>query len=86
MCYILWKFIRFFISGDSTLQSGDDKIRLNTWKYKWVGTNQQRDCGIEIQSTVDEDSGVWSYVHEGGQLNVNVTLLGTKLKRILITY
>ena len=66
------------ISGDSTLQSGDGTDRLNSWKYKWVGTNPQRDCGIHIQSTVDEDSGVWSYVHDGNSLNVNVTLLGSK--------
>ena len=59
------------------MKSGDDKIRLNTWKYRWIGQNHQRDCGIEIQSAIDEDSGIWAYIHyPGGQLNVNITLLG----------
>ena len=68
-----------YISGDTTLQNGDGKIRKNSWRYRWIGTNDQRDCGIQIESTVDEDSGVWSYIHDGDPLNVNVTLLGTKL-------
>merc|ERR1719323_1583960 len=42
--------------GDTTLKNGDGKIRKNSWRYRWIGTNDQRDCGIQIESTVDEDS------------------------------
>ena len=65
--------------GDSDWKEADETAtRPNTWKYKWVGTNRQ--CGIEVQSSVDEDSGTW-IVRYPAVLNsetdsVNVTIIG----------
>ena len=65
--------------GDSDWkEAANTATRPDTWKYKWVGTTRQ--CGIEVQSSVDEDSGTWN-VRYPAVLNsetdsVNVTIIG----------